>query len=280
MLNVKPMVESQNISGLKYPGSKAIYDENNQQIEKWSEIIRLAAGKGTPICLILPKSLLSFFLYFATDSGRESFFLPLPMWWVAKIIEVFVALNTFCSFFLVAERFPFDVNCLTGYCGAIALEYVMTGYIFLFVGSITSFGVGAFLFLLSGCRDVLSNLHLINKMAKSKRLRAKSMQHVFAFIRLHSKMKQLCEFLIQNFRSQNLSVVIENVDICFRLVKNFSNFWQPIFMTLFPWSLVNVCGTSLMIQIELVSYFCLFITNLISNLVLIRKIILNSSQFL
>lgn len=53
-------------------------------------------------------------------------------------------------------------------------------------------------------------------------------------------------------------MIIENLHICFRLVKNFSNFWQPIFMTLFPWSMVNVCGTSLMIQIEIVSYFCLF----------------------
>lgn len=69
----------------------------------------------------------------------------------------------------------------------------MAVYIFLFVGSITSCGVGAFLFVVSGCRDVLSNLHLINKTAKSKRQRTESMKHVSAFIRLHSDMKQLCE---------------------------------------------------------------------------------------
>lgn len=95
IIECKPMGENQNVPGQKCPGSKVIYDENKQLIEKWSEIIRLAAGKGTPICLILPKSLLSFFLYFATDSGRKSFFLPLPMWWVERITKVFaVLLNT------------------------------------------------------------------------------------------------------------------------------------------------------------------------------------------
>lgn len=77
---VQPMINNENILGLQCPGSKVIYDETDRQIEKWSEFIRLGAGKGTPICLILPKSLLSFSLYFATSLGSESFFLPMPMW--------------------------------------------------------------------------------------------------------------------------------------------------------------------------------------------------------
>lgn len=97
--SVQLMIKIQNVPGQQCPGSKAIYDEIDQQIEKWSEIIRLAAGKGTPICLILPKSLLSFFLYFATDSGSESFLLPLPMWWVEIIKNLFEQNQRFYSTF-------------------------------------------------------------------------------------------------------------------------------------------------------------------------------------
>lgn len=74
------MIEIENISGSTYPGSKALYNEMNQQIEKWSEIIDFAAAKMTPICLILPKSFVCFIIYFATDLGSDSFDLPLPMW--------------------------------------------------------------------------------------------------------------------------------------------------------------------------------------------------------
>lgn len=136
----------------------------------------------------------------------------------------------------------------------------MTAYIFLYVGSITSLGIGAFLFLISGCRDVMCNLTSINKMAKSKRHHLKCLKHISAFIRLHSDMKQLCDCNLNKFYFQN-SFINGNRNFfycCFRLVRDFSKFWQPIFLTLFAWSLISICGTMLMIQIEIVQYFCSF----------------------
>lgn len=80
LLSAYPIINIENFPGLGRPVSKAIYDEFSQLIEKWSDITSLALAKGTPICLILPKSLVSFALYFTTDSADKSFLLPLPMW--------------------------------------------------------------------------------------------------------------------------------------------------------------------------------------------------------
>lgn len=190
--SVQSLIEIENISGLKYPGSEALYGETNRQIEKWSEYIEFAAAKMTPICLILPKSLASFIFYLTTDLGSESFDLPLPMWWVCKLSRQKSTDSRICFFFISIQRFPFDSNNPIGYSCAIALQYIMTANIFAYVGSITCLGIGAFLLLTSGCRDVRHNLILINKMAKLKRKRLKCLKHITAFVRVHSDMKQLC----------------------------------------------------------------------------------------
>lgn len=68
--------------GLEYPESKAIYDETNQQIEKFSGIIYLVTVRGTPICLVFPKFIACLFVYFTTNLGKGALELPLPMWYV------------------------------------------------------------------------------------------------------------------------------------------------------------------------------------------------------
>lgn len=69
-------------SGLIYRAPKALYEEANQNQEKWGKIVHLAVAKGTVVASILPKFISSLVAYFATDLGGEAFVLPIPMWLV------------------------------------------------------------------------------------------------------------------------------------------------------------------------------------------------------
>lgn len=61
--------------------SKAIYGVANGQVEKWSAIIHFLTTKLSPVCLIVPKSIFCYLMYFTTDLAVEDAFeLPLPFW--------------------------------------------------------------------------------------------------------------------------------------------------------------------------------------------------------
>lgn len=67
-------------SGSKKPESEAIHVETNRIAEKWCEIGHFAIAKVTPICLIFPKIIISYVIYFTTNAGNEAFELPLLFW--------------------------------------------------------------------------------------------------------------------------------------------------------------------------------------------------------
>lgn len=58
-----------------YAESNAIYEEVNEQIEKWSKIVYLIIAEFSPICMIVPKGILCLFLY--SDSGADALELPI-----------------------------------------------------------------------------------------------------------------------------------------------------------------------------------------------------------
>lgn len=61
----------------KYPETEA------NKIEKWSKIIHFIVAVATPIIWVMPKSIISLFVYItkdSTDSKIVDFELPLPMW--------------------------------------------------------------------------------------------------------------------------------------------------------------------------------------------------------
>ena len=68
------------ILGLKNPSSKVLYEKTNRSVEKWSKIIFFVMVKITPIAWLLPKVIISLFLYFTTDLGNDALELPSPMW--------------------------------------------------------------------------------------------------------------------------------------------------------------------------------------------------------
>lgn len=60
--------------------SKINYEEINQKIEKWCKIIDLVTVKVSPFTVVIPKLIISFSKYFATELGNDAFELPNPMW--------------------------------------------------------------------------------------------------------------------------------------------------------------------------------------------------------
>lgn len=66
--------------GFKYPKSKAFFLKTNRQVERLSEIIFMLIMKiGLP-GFMLPKCIVSLTVYIRTDTGRDAFELPIPMW--------------------------------------------------------------------------------------------------------------------------------------------------------------------------------------------------------
>lgn len=66
-------------TGLENPVSKRIYEEADQQIEKWSKILNTFMKTVTVPGLVSPKFIVGFVTYFATDLGNDAFQLQYPM---------------------------------------------------------------------------------------------------------------------------------------------------------------------------------------------------------
>lgn len=72
------------IKGLQKSESKAIFHKTNQQVEILSETIFYILMKVLVPCFVLPKFIISFYIYFiaitTTKSGNVALELPIPMW--------------------------------------------------------------------------------------------------------------------------------------------------------------------------------------------------------
>lgn len=73
------------VIGSEHPEMKVMYIEVNRQVEKLSDIAYLVMVKVTPVCLILPKIVISVFVYFTTDLGYDALELPSPTRWDIEI---------------------------------------------------------------------------------------------------------------------------------------------------------------------------------------------------
>lgn len=67
------------IIGLVNPITKPIYNGIYSSIEKWTRIL-IAFGSLSLLSASIPFFVASYFLYFATDLGREAFWLPFSIW--------------------------------------------------------------------------------------------------------------------------------------------------------------------------------------------------------
>lgn len=67
-------------SGRKYPESSRFFLKISHQIEQLSELVFIAVVEVALQCYMLPKLIVSYAVYFITDTGADSFQLPLPLW--------------------------------------------------------------------------------------------------------------------------------------------------------------------------------------------------------
>lgn len=68
------------ISGLKYPASKEMIKKTNELVEKSCKIAYFIIVQVALPGLILPKVIVSYFVYFTTEKGPDAFELSVLMW--------------------------------------------------------------------------------------------------------------------------------------------------------------------------------------------------------
>lgn len=162
--------------------SKAVMNDTNRLVQKWSEIGEFVLVKVSSVGLVIPRAIISYAIYFATNAKNEAFELPMLFWWeiIRKMYEnftfIFKILNSIC-------RVPFEWKTPLGYLVAITLQYMMVVYCFIFLFDCFSFGIECFAFPISMiAKKVKDDLKLINVNAVSDRNRSLTLKLVADFI--------------------------------------------------------------------------------------------------
>lgn len=55
-------------------------EKTNELVENWTKIGVFCMEYGLCPCLVIPKAIVSYFIFFTTDADRDAFYLPFPMW--------------------------------------------------------------------------------------------------------------------------------------------------------------------------------------------------------
>lgn len=156
------------------------------------------------------------------------------------------------------KRFPFDSKNPVGYSIATFIEYIICGYEFFTAACTLAVVIGSYWVAISATREIRRILHSINHKTRANKNLSNEIKVLFAeFIDAHASVKQLSEFTKYRFDFAH------SLDFIFvsRLVQDFSDIFQPIIMSIFTWSLSEICGVMLIIQIEIVEYTLLFQMN-------------------
>lgn len=68
------------IVGLAHPTSKPIYNQTDQKIEKYIEILKTLLLILTPIGVLIPLFIVGCISFFTTQMGDDAFVSPFPSW--------------------------------------------------------------------------------------------------------------------------------------------------------------------------------------------------------
>lgn len=61
--------------------TRVAYIETNNRVEKWCKIADFILARFISIAFMLPKPILSYFMYFTTNLGPDAFELTFPVWY-------------------------------------------------------------------------------------------------------------------------------------------------------------------------------------------------------
>lgn len=188
---------SRSISGCKNPKSMAYFLNSSQRVKRMTKTVFTVMMKIVLQFVILPAAIASFAAYFFTDSGRDSFALPIPMWYIFSIEISYARLNSFQfdKLSLVCERFPFDWNTPIGYLNAVILEYIFIGYQYIVNACTTGLAVGTFWLSIPAIKELENILHSVNVQARRRRNRSNTSNELKALLKeyicTHGAVKQL-----------------------------------------------------------------------------------------
>lgn len=152
-------------------------------------------------------------------------------------------------------RFPFDPKSPIGYLLTGFIEYVILSYEYYMNASTLGLAIGAFWFAISATKETQRILHSIKEKVLENELKILFPE----FIQFHGMVKQLSLFPFCYFHQlyHCLSFLCDKFVwqlIFFRVGQHFSDVFQPIFMSIFTWSLVAISCVMLIIQVEVVEY--------------------------
>lgn len=77
------------------PVAKKLYEKTNAMVERWSELLYMGLVKISIPLVTLPFLILSYFLYFTTDLGSDSFLLPFLVWYKCPQNKIFSFYSAF-----------------------------------------------------------------------------------------------------------------------------------------------------------------------------------------
>lgn len=149
------------------------------------------------------------------------------------------------------RRFPFNWKDPFFYALAMTIEYLVTIDLFYFVSCLISLKIGTLLFSIAITKDIKRSLHSINKMAKSNNKHAQIFIELTNFVEFHLKAKQLSIAYKAKFKINNNFTQFSS----FRLVHGLSELFQPLYIVLFSWSISEISGSMLLIQLEVCTEF-------------------------
>lgn len=154
--------------------------------------------------------------------------------------------------------FLFDWKNPTGYLIAFLVQYISVFCIANAATCYTAVISGSCWIFISMAKDIKQNLNAINEIGKFNKDRSVFLDRLSQLIELHSQAKRLseiCQFFFSlQFRCKSLSF-----SFWFRFVREFSATYQFILLVFLIWSSATICGTLLMIQMEIVECLTLML---------------------
>lgn len=156
---------------------------------------------------------------------------------------------------------PVDWKTPSGYLISFAIEFVAAYYVAISCTCNVSFPVGACCFLIAFADDIKEELRLLDQYSKSDEKCSIGFYQKFRnLIEFHSIAKQL-SFQINTI----LEFSIRRKNLIFRFAPNFSDTFKLIHTFYFLWTVLTICDTLLMFQMELVEYFRCSFSQMIIN---------------
>lgn len=203
----------------------------DEKLRKCFRFLNIAMVEVTPVAVTVPMFVAGIFAYHFTDLGNDAFVLPFPIWW-AKLkwsFKLFLQVLIDFFFFLTIQRLPFDWQNPMGYSIAIALLYIFIFNAAFAAISLIVSAIGISFILISLTKDIANDLVAINKSARRiKRNPSQIVKQFVRFVQMHSHSMQL--------------------------TRDFSELAKMMCTILFSWGAIAVCGTMLMLHMELVEY--------------------------